>query len=88
MLNHLLQTMMHPLPSWAGVLLFVLAALLLWRQHRAIRRMERVELASLHKWADAVDESIDRLDWTKRKQDSILAANDRYTVPWWRRHAS
>lgn len=75
----------QPLPTWAGALIFVALCLLLWRQHWTIRRIEKQELRSLHKWADTVDECIDRLDRSKRKQDSFIAANDPHTVPWWKR---
>lgn len=88
MWNNLLQTMNDPLPGWAGALLLVIGSVLLCRQHLAIRRIKRIELARLNSWADRVDECIDRLDWTKRKQDSFLAANDRFTSPWWNRKAS
>ena len=71
-------------PLWVPISMALLLVVSAWQQWRMAGKLKEQtrEIENLHQWADAVDECLDRLDWSKQRQETPISANTQYA--WWK----
>ncbi len=88
MWNDLLQTINEPLPGWAGALLVVIGSILFTASILPSAALSA--LNSRASTAGPIASTNASIAWIGQNASRtvFLAANDRFTAPWWDRRAS